>query len=73
MHPIARHLRRLRVRVCTNPFAVPVALLLLWAFVVLGLALVADFWIVALAATPLLFAAALALLCWWAYRRDFYA
>jgi len=61
------------VRVRTSPFAVPTLLLLLWSLVILGLALVADLWIVALSAMPLLFAGALALLCWWAYRRDFYA
>jgi hypothetical protein len=61
------------VRVRTSPFAVPLGLLLGWAVVVIGLARVADFWIVALAATPLPFALLLTLLCWWAYRRDFYA
>lgn len=61
------------MRVRTSPFAVPLALLIGWGLVVLGLARVADFWIVALAAVPLLFAGVLALLCWWAYRRDFYA
>jgi hypothetical protein len=61
------------VRVRTSPFAVPLALLLGWAIVVIGLARVADLWIVALAATPLPFALLLTLLCWWAYRRDFYA
>jgi len=65
--------RRARGRVRTSPFAVPLALLLGWAIVVIGLARVADLWIVALAATPLPFALLLTLLCWWAYRRDFYA
>jgi len=48
-------------------------LLLLWSFVIVGLVRVADLWIAVLSAMPLLFAGALALLCWWAYRRDFYA
>tara|TARA_E500000178_G_scaffold121715_1_gene121740 strand:- start:1012 stop:1164 length:153 start_codon:yes stop_codon:yes gene_type:complete len=48
-------------------------LLFLWSGVVAALARVADPWIVGLAATPLAFAACLALLCLWAYRKDFYA
>jgi len=48
-------------------------LLLFWTTIVLALARVADGWIVGLAATPLAFAALLTLICWWAYRKDFYA
>jgi len=61
------------VRLRVSPWTVPVVLLAGWSVVVLGLARVADPWIVALMAMPLVFAALLALLCWWAYRRDFYA
>lgn len=39
----------------------------------LALSAVADAWIVLLAATPLLFAALMALGCLVLYRRDFYA
>ena len=48
-------------------------LLMLYGLIMLGLAHVADSWIVLLAATPLGFAALLGLLCLWLYRRDFYA
>jgi hypothetical protein len=52
---------------------IPLALLLVYAALMFGLTLVADLWIVGLAATPLLFALLLALGCLLAYRRDFYA
>lgn len=68
-----RQLRRLLVRVRISPWTVPLLLLAGWSVVVLCLTRVADPWIVALMAMPLAFAALLALLCWWAYRRDFYA
>ena len=68
-----RRFRRLLVRFRTSPFTVPLLLLLLWCGVVTGLAQVADTWIVLLAACPLLFAALITILCFWAYRRDFYA
>lgn len=68
-----RQLRRLLVRLRVSPWTVPAVLLSGWSVVVLCLARVADPWIVALMAMPLVFAALLALLCWWAYRRDFYA
>jgi predicted permease len=70
---LSRRWRRLLVRIRISPFTVPLALLLFWGIVVWGLSRVADSWIVALAAMPLAFAALLTLLCWWAYRRDFYA
>lgn len=77
--PLARHLswrRRLRrslVRCRTWPWLVPAGLLAFWLVVMVGLSRVADYWIVLLAATPLLFALLLTLGCLWAYRRDFYA
>jgi len=61
------------VRLRVSPLTVPLALLLFWAGVMVLLAQVADIWIVALAAMPLLFAALLTLVCWLLYRRDFYA
>lgn len=61
------------MRLRTSVFLVPSLLLFFWAFVMLALAHVADSWIVFLAATPLAFAAFLTLLCWLAYRKDFYA
>jgi hypothetical protein len=51
----------------------PLLLLLLYIGVMAGLSRVADGWIVALAATPLAFAAVLTAGCLLAYRRDFYA
>ena len=68
-----RRLRRLLVRIRISPITVPFILLLFWTTIVLALARVADGWIVGLAATPLAFAALLTLICWWAYRKDFYA
>ena len=68
-----RRWRRWMVRIRISPFTVPLLLLALWSGVVVGLAQVADRWIVMLAATPLAFACLLTLLCLWAYRRDFYA
>jgi len=70
---LIRRLRRLLVRVRISPFLVPMLLLLLWAGLMTLLARSADGWIVMLAATPLGFAGLLTLLCWLAYRRDFYA
>lgn len=71
--PWLRRLRRLWVRCRTWPLLIPATLLGFWLVVMLGLSRVADGWIVLLAATPLLFALLLALGCFWAYRRDFYA
>jgi hypothetical protein len=71
--PLRRRLRRGLVRLRTRPWLVPVLLLLLYLVVMAGLSLVADSWIVAVAATPLLFALLLTLGCLAAYRRDFYA
>ena len=71
--PLRRRLRRRLVRLRTRPWLVPVLLLLLYLGVMAGLTLVADGWIVAVAATPLLFALLLTLGCLAAYRRDFYA
>ena len=71
--PPVRRLRRRWVRIRASPFSVPVLLLFLYAGIMLGLARVADSWIVLLAATPLGFAALLGLGCLWLYRRDFYA
>lgn len=68
-----RRLRRLLVRLRTWTGLIPMLLLVVYGVVMLGLAQVADGWIVALAATPLLFALLLAAGCWLAYRRDFYA
>ncbi len=69
----SRKWRRLWVRFRISPITVPMLLLLFWSLIVYSLSIVADGWIVALAAMPLIFAALLTLLCWWAYRRDFYA
>ena len=52
---------------------VPMLLLLFYAALMVGLSRVADPWIVALAATPLVFAVVLTVGCLVAYRRDFYA
>jgi len=70
---LRRRTRRLLVRIRISPWTVPLALMMFWSAVVSVLSLIADSWIVALAAMPLAFAVLLALLCWWAYRRDFYA
>ena len=71
--PLRRRLRRSLVRLRTRPWFVPLLLLLLYLGVMAALSLVADGWIVAVAATPLLFALLLTLGCLAAYRRDFYA
>ena len=68
-----RRLRRFYVRVRLSPFTVPFLLLFLWAGIVTALAQVADTWIVILAISPLFFAALITALCFWAYRKDFYA
>ena len=68
-----RRLRRALVHARTSPFTVPLALLLTYAGLMIGLTRVADSWIVALAITPLVFALLLSLGCLLAYRRDFYA
>ena len=65
--------RRLFVRVRTHQFTVPFLFLLIWILIVIGLSQVADTWIVALAACPIVFALIITLLCLWAYRKDFYA
>ena len=52
---------------------VPLLLLLFYAVIMAGLSKVADPWIVALAATPLIFALVLTIGCMLAYWRDFYA
>ena len=56
-----------------SPLTIPLVLLLVWSLIVLGLVLSADPWIVLLAIAPLLFAVSIALLCFIAYRIDFYA
>jgi len=71
--PLRRRLRRGLVKLRTRPWLVPALLLLLYVGVMAGLSLVADGWIVAVAATPLLFAVLLTAGCLAAYRRDFYA
>ena len=71
--PLKRRLRRSLVRIRTWPALIPAVLMLIYGGVMLGLSQVADSWIVALAATPLVFAVLLAGGCWLAYRRDFYA
>ena len=68
-----RRWRRLWVRLRVSPFSIPGVLLLFWSGLMLALSAVADGWIVLLAATPLLFAALMALGCLVLYRRDFYA
>ena len=68
-----RRLKRISVRIRVSRLTVPILLLFFWSGIVAGLANVADLWIVLLAASPLFFAVFLALLCFWAYRRDFYA
>ena len=70
---LQRRLRRLLVRARVSSVTVPSLLVLFYAVLMFGLSQVADKWIVALAATPLFFAMLLALGCWLAYRRDFYA
>ena len=70
---VRRRLRRLLVRIRVSPTTVPLLLLLFYAGLMVGLSQVADRWIVALAATPLVFAVVLTIGCWVAYRRDFYA
>lgn len=71
--PLRRRLRRGLVKLRTWPWLMPLLLLLLYMGIMGGLSLVADGWIVAVAATPLLFAVLLTLGCLAAYRRDFYA
>ena len=71
--PFKRRLRRSLVRLRTWPALIPTLLLLVYGGIRFGLSQVADSWIVALAATPLLFAVLLTAGCWLAYRRDFYA
>ena len=71
--PLRRRLRRSLVRLRTRPWLVPLLLLLLYLGIMAALSLVADGWIVAVAATPLVFAVLLTLACLAAYRRDFYA
>ena len=71
--PLGRRLRRRLVRLRTRPWLVPLLLLLFYLAIMAALSLVADGWIVAVAATPLLFAVLLTLACLAAYRRDFYA
>ena len=71
--PFKRRLRRSLVRLRTWPALIPALLLLVYGGLMFGLSQVADSWIVALAATPLLFAVLLTAGCWLAYRRDFYA
>jgi hypothetical protein len=71
--PWRRRLRRRWVALRSKGWLIPLALLLVYAALMFGLTLVADLWIVGLAATPLLFALLLALGCLLAYRRDFYA
>ena len=68
-----RRLRRLYVRLRLSPLSVPFLLLFLWTGIVSALAQVADTWIVILAVSPLFFAALITVLCFWAYRQDFYA
>ena len=68
-----RRFRRLWVRVRVSPMTVPLLLLLFYAGIMAGLSKVADSWIVALAATPLVFAVVLTIGCVVAYRHDFYA
>ncbi|MEB3234850.1 MAG: hypothetical protein VKM98_05440 [Cyanobacteriota bacterium] len=71
--PLRRRLRRRLVKLRTRPWLVPLLLLLFYLGIMAALSLVADGWIVAVAATPLLFALVLTLGCLAAYRRDFYA
>lgn len=71
--PLARRLRRRWVQVRASRFSIPLALLLGYGLIMVGLSRVADGWIVLLAAFPLVFALLLALGCLWLYRRDFYA
>ena len=71
--PLHRRLRRSLVVLRTWPALIPVLLLLIYAGGMVGMSRVADSWIVALAATPLVFAVLITVGCWLAYRRDFYA
>lgn len=68
-----RRLRRALVRVRTSTATIPIVLLIVYFGLMVGLTQVADPWIVAIAATPLVFALLLSLGCLLAYRRDFYA
>jgi hypothetical protein len=71
--PPNRRWQRRLVKLRTWPWLVPLLLLMLYGAVMAGLTLVADGWIVLMALTPLLFALAIGVGCWLAYRRDFYA
>jgi len=71
--PLKRRLRRRWVFLRSSGWWIPSLLLMLYLGLMLGLTLVADAWIVGLAATPLIFAVLLTLGCLLAYRRDFYA
>ena len=70
---LQRRLRRALVSFRISPFSVPALLLLVYMGLMIGLAQVADSWIVALAITPLVFALLISLGCLLAYRKDFYA
>jgi len=70
---LQRRIRRALVRARVSRGTVPLLLLLVYTSLMIGLTQVADKWIVALAATPLVFALVLAAGCWMAYRNDFYA
>ena len=70
---LQRRFRRLMVRVRVSSVTVPLLLLLSYAGIMVVLSQVADPWIVALAATPLIFALVLTIGCMLAYWRDFYA
>ena len=68
-----RYFRRLAVRIRVSPLSIPLILFIFWTFVVFGLVLSADRWIAILAMSPLFFGIFIALLCFIAYRADFYA
>ncbi len=68
-----RRFRRILVRIRTWRGLVPSILVGFYIVLMLGLSRIADQWIVALAAVPLLFAIILTAGCLAAYRKDFYA
>lgn len=71
--PLKRRLRRLFVRFRTWSGLVPLMLVGVYFLIMIGIIQVADGWIAALAAVPLVFAILLTAACFAAYRRDFYA
>ncbi|KZR79892.1 hypothetical protein PMIT1342_01837 [Prochlorococcus marinus str. MIT 1342] len=70
---LRRRFKRWLVRIRTSQALIPTLLVLFYLGIMVGLAQVADSWIVGLAAMPLFFAVVLTMGCLLAYLRDFYA